>query len=410
MSDPVLQGIKNTLTLQAMAEFWASSDDVGEGVAGMRIARESENGILAVYRSTDDYNFDDGTGSAALLIDVDGNVTLTDASLELTGIGHIALGSPPPTSASAGTGIWIDDTGIFGLASNVQQAYMRASDGKIVAGAGNVVLDTTGITITNDTAAPNAQLILTSDDAGASDSYISYWMNGADGQINIAAVDGLGNSALTISARGAMVYGGSLSLNGALTWATNATYDIGASGATSARDLYLSRKVYFLATRGIASGLYDRVNSDTTVGNTTTETNIYSKSITANDMGSTGGLRLRLIGQYTNNTGATRTLTVKPKFGSTTLATHTLSLTTSGTNGQYEMVVHVFNTATNAQRGTSNINAMRGGGLIDSAFGVALTATEDTTSAKTLSVTVQWDSASASATLTNKLATLEVLP
>ena len=112
MSDPVLQGIKNTLTLQAMAEFWASSDDVGEGVAGMRIARESENGILAVYRSTDDYNFDDGTGSAALLIDVDGNVTLTDASLELTGIGHIALGSPPPTSASAGTGIWIDDTGI----------------------------------------------------------------------------------------------------------------------------------------------------------------------------------------------------------------------------------------------------------------------------------------------------------
>ena len=324
--------------------------------------------------------------------------------------GNLAFGNPPPSSATVGTGIWIDDTGIYGLNANTQEFYLQASDGKAYAGGGNVVLDTTGVTITNDTAAPNAQLVLTSTDAGASDSYISYWMNGADGQINIAAVDGIGSSVLTLSARGAMVYNGSLSVNGALTWATNATYDIGASGATSARDLYLSRKAYFLAARGTASGLYDRVNSDTTVGNTITETSIYSKSITANDLGSTGGVRVRLIGQYTNNTGATRTLTVKPKFGSTTLATHTLSLTTSGTNGQYEMMVHVFNTATNAQRATSSVNVTRAGALVDSAFGVALTAAEDTTSAKTLSITVQWDSASASATLTNKLVTMEVLP
>ena len=61
---------------------------------------------------------------------------------------YIALGNPPPTSATTGTGIWIDRAGIFGLASDVQQFYLRSSDGKAVAGAGAVTLDSTGLTLT----------------------------------------------------------------------------------------------------------------------------------------------------------------------------------------------------------------------------------------------------------------------
>lgn len=64
--------------------------------------------------------------------------------------GTLAFGSPPPTSATVGTGIWMDNTGIYGLASNVQQFYIKASDGKGYFGAGNAILDSSGITITND--------------------------------------------------------------------------------------------------------------------------------------------------------------------------------------------------------------------------------------------------------------------
>lgn len=72
--------------------------------------------------------------------------------------GYMAFGTDMttiPTGASAGTGIYIDYTGIYGLASNVQQAYMRASDGKIVAGAGAVTLDVNGITLALNNSNPN---------------------------------------------------------------------------------------------------------------------------------------------------------------------------------------------------------------------------------------------------------------
>lgn len=82
--------------------------------------------------------------------------------------GYMAFGTDMttiPTGASAGTGIYIDYTGIYGLASNVQQAYMRASDGKIVAGAGAVTLDVNGIAITSGNTSPH-MITWTNDDSG----------------------------------------------------------------------------------------------------------------------------------------------------------------------------------------------------------------------------------------------------
>lgn len=62
----------------------------------------------------------------------------------------ITIGDPVvaaiPTSATVGTGIWIDRTGMYGLLTNVQQAKFLAS-GKITAGVDSVQLDVNGITI-----------------------------------------------------------------------------------------------------------------------------------------------------------------------------------------------------------------------------------------------------------------------
>ena len=62
----------------------------------------------------------------------------------------IAIGTTPPTSATVGTGIWLDRTGLYGLSSSVLQSKI-GSDGKIYAGAGAVTLDAGGLTITSGT-------------------------------------------------------------------------------------------------------------------------------------------------------------------------------------------------------------------------------------------------------------------
>lgn len=80
--------------------------------------------------------------------------SLTNTKFSSTGIdlhsgasAGLAFGATPPTSASAGTGIWLDRTGLYGLNSDVVQAKINASDGKFTAGAGNVTLDANGISI-----------------------------------------------------------------------------------------------------------------------------------------------------------------------------------------------------------------------------------------------------------------------
>jgi hypothetical protein len=59
----------------------------------------------------------------------------------------IAFGNPAPTSASAGTGIWIDETGIFGLNSNFQQFVLQAADGTATFAAGAAYIGVDGIVV-----------------------------------------------------------------------------------------------------------------------------------------------------------------------------------------------------------------------------------------------------------------------
>jgi hypothetical protein len=107
------------------------------------------------------------SGKANITIDQDGVLRIrnfatdiiklsgTDATLEnvlkIAGTSSaIAIGNPPPTSSTAGTGLWIDRTGLYGLQSNVRQAYF-GSDGKLYAGGGNVILDNQGFSLISGT-------------------------------------------------------------------------------------------------------------------------------------------------------------------------------------------------------------------------------------------------------------------
>jgi len=103
------------------------------------------------------------SGKANITIDQDGIIRIrnyatdviklsgTDATIEnvlkIAGTSSaIAIGNPPPTSSTAGTGLWLDRTGLYGLNANVRQAYF-GSDGKLYAGGGNVRLEESGIGI-----------------------------------------------------------------------------------------------------------------------------------------------------------------------------------------------------------------------------------------------------------------------
>jgi hypothetical protein len=82
------------------------------------------------------------TSVSALSGSITGTLTMSGSSAAIT------IGSTAPTDATHGTGIWLDRTGMYGLASNVLQAKFDAVTGKITAGAGDVAIDVNGIGIT----------------------------------------------------------------------------------------------------------------------------------------------------------------------------------------------------------------------------------------------------------------------
>lgn len=80
-----------------------------------------------------------------LKFDVSGNAIISGKLKMDQTESAIAIGTTPPTSATVGTGIWIDRTGLYGLNASVQQAYLRASDGYMIAGGGKLTLYSGGM-------------------------------------------------------------------------------------------------------------------------------------------------------------------------------------------------------------------------------------------------------------------------
>lgn len=76
------------------------------------------------------------------------SLSIRNSALEFSGgNSYIAFGDTPPTSSSAGTGIWIDKTGFYGLNNNVRQIFIDTVAGKFH--AGDITLDQYGLNTGN---------------------------------------------------------------------------------------------------------------------------------------------------------------------------------------------------------------------------------------------------------------------
>jgi hypothetical protein len=76
------------------------------------------------------------------------SLALNNASLDVSGTNvHIALGNPPPTAHDTGTGIWMDNSGIYGLNEDTRQFYIDAATGIFYSGAGTLRIDEDGANI-----------------------------------------------------------------------------------------------------------------------------------------------------------------------------------------------------------------------------------------------------------------------
>lgn len=154
------------------------------------------------------------------------------------------------------------------------------------------------------------------------------------------------------------------------------------------------------------------------VVNTVTETAIFTTSIPGNLLLTTLGLRLKLIGDYLNNSGGASNLEIKVKYGATTIFdTGVISMSAGATRRVVDLeFMMVAQNATNAQvsKGTLQIGATGtvAGVAASSAFyfiAAHNSIAEDSTAAKTFQVTVQHGTAASTISGRHIGATLEWL-
>jgi hypothetical protein len=155
------------------------------------------------------------------------------------------------------------------------------------------------------------------------------------------------------------------------------------------------------------SNVTDRVNITTTpvtVASTASETTLLQVSIPANTLGTNNGVIARLnISNFIGNNGA-RTATIRAKYGGTTLCTASLIGVDATALAGYIEFQLLSSGSTSSQVGFLIGDLKQDGsgtGTLDATHDVATgTATEVSTGALNLTITVQWDSSSASNTIT----------
>jgi len=132
--------------MKAGAGFWAGATAFAD--APFRV---SPAGVLVASNATI-------TGTVTASAGAIGGWTIGATTISSTGVkmksgasASLAFGATPPTSPTAGTGIYINKTGLFGLNANVQQAYIN-STGQLIAGAGAAQADVNGFTVIPTTA------------------------------------------------------------------------------------------------------------------------------------------------------------------------------------------------------------------------------------------------------------------
>jgi hypothetical protein len=170
------------------------------------------------------------------------------------------------------------------------------------------------------------------------------------------------------------------------------------------------------------SSILNEDYSTVTVSNTSAETAVYTYTVPGGTLGTGGGLHIRLFGTYLNNHNTGDSVVVSVKFGATTLWSSSASLTTRSANpASLYFDVFLGNTgATNSQKlggsvsfGRSPTSAPAAGtGSFSTTNIDALpygTSAEDSTAAKTLTITVKFNTAQTTLALSKQAAIVELL-
>lgn len=113
---------------------------LGQYASGVgNLTYDPTNGLRLRTYSTTVMQFSGGNA------DITGKLRMPDTT------SAIAIGNPPPTGSAAGTGIWIDRTGLYSLNSGSYQVKIDVTTGKMVFGGGIGTLGIDGIVITPST-------------------------------------------------------------------------------------------------------------------------------------------------------------------------------------------------------------------------------------------------------------------
>jgi hypothetical protein len=168
-------------------------------------------------------------------------------------------------------------------------------------------------------------------------------------------------------------------------------------------------------------GLY-RKTTEKDVVNTTVETDLLNGEVTigAGVLGTTGAVRVTAVIDYLNNTGSNQNLTWKVKLGATTIFGDLIVRTTNANRNPWWLTFVIANLGSASSQALNGILGFAGtvpptvagiGGITGGVPGgiIGGTATEDTTSAKALAVTVTHGAASASLSCRLKYAVVEIV-
>lgn len=172
------------------------------------------------------------------------------------------------------------------------------------------------------------------------------------------------------------------------------------SGVTSALQPQIDAKLATTATT--YAKILNHTTTPVTVGDTVTETSIYSFSVTGGSLSTNRRIGVKLFGKWSGD--GSHALTIRAKYGATTICS--LEYFNSGgtpSNAPFNIQFDLTSSgATGTQNGFLQAQAYAAFEIIDSdgqqaSFG---TATEDSTADKTLNITVQWTVADNSDTYT----------
>ena len=171
------------------------------------------------------------------------------------------------------------------------------------------------------------------------------------------------------------------------------------SGVTSSIQTQLDA---LATTETTYAKILNHTTTPVTVGDTVTETSIYSFSVTGGSLSTNRRIGVKLFGKWSGD--GSHALTIRAKYGATTICS--LEYFNSGgtpSNAPFNIQFDLTSSgATGTQNGFLQAQAYAAFEIIDSSgqqasFG---TATEDSTADKTLNITVQWTVADNSDTYT----------